>query len=95
MGTMHAPGYEAPVVEPFLVQDIFATEMVRVDELGGDLMRFVFAVDQMGCDGMEKAVVCKIILHRDCARTSALNALHIIGKLLMRNCVECVRRSCH
>jgi hypothetical protein len=85
----------APVVEPFVVQDTLATDLVRIEELKGGLMRFVFAVDQFNGSDMEKVVVSKVVMSTDAAREAAKSTLHITGKLLMRNCKECIARSCH
>jgi hypothetical protein len=86
-----------PVVEPYVVTDTLATALVRVDDLGGGLMRFVYAVDQFNGQDTEQVIVCKVVMHTEAARTASKSILHIIGKLLMRNCVECLqaRESCH
>lgn len=88
--------HQAPVAEPFVVQDIFASGLLRVENLGGGVYRFVMFANQVSAFGeAERIVVARIVMPADAAREGARMSLKEMGLHFLRNCVECLRQSCH
>lgn len=86
----------APVTEPFVVQDTYATGMLRVESVGPDTFRFVFYVDQVSTYGeRERVIVSRLVMPADAAREAARAALIEMGRLFLRSCVECLKRPTH
>lgn len=96
MASMHAPGYEPPVVEPIAVQDIYVSGLQSIEELGDGVFRFVLYVNQKNTNGdVEHVVVGRLISTAENARNCARESLQVLGRFFMRNCVECLRKGCH
>jgi len=91
-----APEPLAPVTEPIAIPDVYATGLLRVESVGAGAFRFVFTVDQQSVAGdMEKVIVCRIILSADSAREAAREALRILGRFFMRDCIACLHKGLH
>lgn len=87
--------HEAPVAEPFVVQDIFVSGLLRVENAGPGTSRFVLYVNQMSsCGEMERVIVCRIIMSTEAAREASRQTLVATNEPL-RLCSECPKQSCH
>ena len=66
----------APVAEPFVVQDIFATGLLRIEPLSPSTCRFVLYVNQISSFGEpERVIVCRIIMDAEAARDASRKTL--------------------
>lgn len=72
----------APVVEPFVVQDTFATGLHDVEDMGEGLYRFTFFVKQKSTydgQGDERVVVARLVLSTSAIFHGCKWALTAIG----------------
>jgi hypothetical protein len=87
---------QAPIAEPFVVQDIYATGLLRVEDIGAGTFRFVFYVNQVSTFGEpERVIVSRLVMPADAAREGSRASLKALGRYFLRNCVECLKQSCH
>lgn len=68
-------------IEPCYVPDIFAHRLAFTEEVGPDLFRFVFAVEQkcLFTGNLEHVICCKLIVPRDMAIGNSRVAAKGIG----------------
>lgn len=72
----------APLVEPYVVQDIFATGLHDVEEVGDGHYRFTFFVKQKSTydgQGEERVVVARLVLSTSAILYGCKWALSAIG----------------
>lgn len=83
-------------VEPMAIGDVYASGLASVEWVSASDLRFTFYVNQTSPNGEpERAIVERIVLSDIAAREAARTALHVIGAVLMRNCVECLKHGMH
>jgi len=87
---------QAPIAEPYAVQDVYATGMLRVEGVGTETFRFVFYVDQISSFGeRERVIVSRLVMPADAARDASRRALIELGRVFLRNCAECLKVGHH
>lgn len=72
---------DLPVIEPFYVPDVFAHRLHATEEVGSDLFRFVFTVEQTSSiDGsVEHVVCCKLVVPKSFAIANSKAAVEGMG----------------
>jgi len=84
----------APVAEPFVVQDVFVSGLLRIEAVAPDTFRFVFYVNQVSSFGeMERVIVARLVVGAEAARAGSVATLATLSE--PRVCTECPRQSCH
>lgn len=87
---------KAPVAEPFVVQDVYATGLLRIEEASPGTFRYVFYVNQVSTFGEpERVIVSRLVMPADAAREGSRASLKALGRYFLRNCVECLKMGCH
>lgn len=85
--------HPAPVAEPFVVQDIFATGLLRIEAAGSETFRFVFFVNQVSSTGEpERVIVCRLIVGAEAALAASRATLSNLSE--PRAC-RGLKLSCH
>lgn len=93
---MNIAEHQAPVAEPFVVQDIYASGLLRVEDVGGGAYRFVMYVNQVSVFGeAERVVVARVVMPADAAREASRMSLKEMGRHFLRDCLDCLKQSCH
>lgn len=86
--------HPAPVAEPFVVQDIFASGLLRIEMAGPGTFRFVFFVNQVSSTGdPERVIVCRLVVGAEAAQEASRQTLGALSE--PRACRECSKLSCH
>lgn len=70
---------EINYVDPICIQDVFASRMAKVENLGGGNFRFIFVTHQEG----ENLVVARLVLHMDSVAPAILMAATAIGMAMV------------
>ena len=84
----------APVAEPFVVQDVFVSGLLRIEAVAPDTFRFVFFVNQVSSFGeMERVIVARLVVGAEAARAGSMATLATLSE--PRVCTECPKQSCH
>lgn len=86
----------APLVEPAVVQDIYASGMSSAEDIGDGNYRFTFYCNQRNISGdMERIIVSRLVLPGASAREAAMNALTMLGGVFLRDCAQCLKVGMH